>query len=176
MTALKGCFLLHSLEKVSSLPPKSESHSQPEYINLFRLWGGDYRPVQKTPFMWQTQGAQRKLRWRNFSFNAMSWPNINFEISPMIPFRFQHLRMWCGITNQRQLSWDSTSYQKRNDTEIQLKKHPFYCYKAQLQFVGWLKQHLKRTGFRGPPGSQVEKGRVLASWQVVRKVTMHVHG
>ena len=43
------------------------------------------------------------------------------------------------------------------------KKHPFYCYKAQLQFVGWLKQHLRRTDFRGQPGPQVEKRR--ASWQ-----------
>ena len=45
-----------------------------------------------------------------------------------------------------------------------VKKHPFYCYKAQLQFVGWLKQQLRRTDYRGRPGLQVGKGR--SSWQL----------
>ena len=53
-------------------------------------------------------------------------------------------------------------YILRNE-KIQLKNTTFYCYKAQLQFVGWLKQHLRRTDFRGQPGPQVEKRR--ASWQ-----------
>ena len=51
----------------------------------------------------------------------------------------------------------------REENNESVKKHPFYCYKAQLQFVGWLKQHLRRTDFRGQPGPQVEKRR--ASWQ-----------
>ena len=64
---------------------------------------------------------------------------------------------WCA--NQWQLSWDSTSYQKRNNTRSSLKNTSYYCYKAQLQFAGWLKQHVRRTGFRGQrclPGGEGE--------------------
>ena len=67
------------------------------------------------------------------------------------------MRRWCA--NQWQLSWDSASYQKRNNTRSSLKNTSYYCYKAQLQFVGWLKQHLRRTGFRGQrclPGGEGE--------------------
>ena len=45
-----------------------------------------------------------------------------------------------------------------------VKKHPFYCYKAQITIVGWLKQQLRRTDSRGQPGLQVGKGR--SSWQL----------
>ena len=69
------------------------------------------------------------------------------------------LRMWWWCANQWQLSWDSTSYQKRNNTRSSLKNTSYYCYKAQLQFAGWLKQHVRRTGFRGQrclPGGEGE--------------------
>ena len=52
----------------------------------------------------------------------------------------------------------------REENNDPVKKHPFYCYKAQLQFVGWLKQQLRRTDYRGQPGLQVGKGR--SSWQL----------
>ena len=48
---------------------------------------------------------------------------------------------------------------ERNNTRSSLKNTSYYCYKAQLQFVGWLKQHLRRTGFRGQrclPGGEGE--------------------
>ena len=48
---------------------------------------------------------------------------------------------------------------ERNNTRSSLKNTSYYCYKAQLQFAGWLKQHVRRTGFRGQrclPGGEGE--------------------
>ena len=64
---------------------------------------------------------------------------------------------WCA--NQWQLSWDSNILSERNNTRSSLKNTSYYCYKAQLQFAGWLKQHVRRTGFRGQrclPGREGE--------------------
>ena len=77
---------------------------------------------------------------------------------------------WCA--NQWQLSWDSNILSERNNTRSSLKNTSYYCYKAQLQFVGWLKQHLRRTGFRGQrclPGGEGESlldpGILTSCWK-----------
>ena len=51
----------------------------------------------------------------------------------------------------------------REENNDPVKKHPFYCYKAQITIVGWLKQQLRRTDYRGQPGLQV--GRRRTFWQ-----------
>ena len=62
----------------------------------------------------------------------------------------------------------------REENNESVKKHPFYCYKAQLQFVGWLKQHLRRTDYPGQPGlARGNEESFLAIWQIATEVTVH---
>ena len=115
--------------------------------------------------MWQTQGAQRKLQ--NFSFNAMSWPNINFKISAMIQFRFQQFLLFCNITctmyNVQSVHIQMSSPHQFTSSEVRRRQA------RQDNDRTWFQKRTKMIFIRLQRRAPPLRGKPRASW------TLNVH-